>query len=193
MLIGLAVAPLLYRDGLAGGVDAVLFYLIAYGSMTVGAFAVLAYLSTADRRVEHIEDLAGLSQSHPGVALMMGVFLLSLIGMPLTAGFAGKLLLFMGAMLPSPSAYPRMFRILALIGMLNAAVGACYYLRVLAVMYLRNPIKPLTPARSFAGLIVIVMCALLTLCLGIYPKPVAQWTMQAIGSSEPAGMVSRQP
>lgn len=191
MLMGLAVTPILFSEGLPGGVDAVLFYLMAYGAMTVGAFAVLAHLSTPDRPVEHVDDLAGLSRSHPVVAMLMGLFLLSLIGVPLTAGFSGKLLLFMGAMLPTPQSYPMMFRILALIGMLNAAIGAWYYLRILAIIYLRSPIKPLAAARAPAGWIALGICGLITLALGIYPKPFSQWTMQARGASATSPVASR--
>src|SRR5205807_5431397 len=112
MLIGMAVSPYLRLSwigssaegpGSSGGLDAVLFYLVAYGAMTIGAFAVLSYLSTPQRPVETVDDLAGLSTSHPGVALVMMLFLFSLIGMPLTAGFIGKFLLFMGALAVDPS------------------------------------------------------------------------------------------
>lgn len=191
MLVGLAVTPILFNDDLPGGVDAVLFYLIAYGAMTVGAFAILIHLSTRERPIEHIEDLAGLSRSHPVLALLMGLFLLSLIGIPLTGGFVGKLLLFMGAMMPNPQSYPMMFRILALIGMLNAAIGAWYYLRILAIVYLRNPIKPLPPARAATGWIAIVLCGVVTLVLGIYPRPFSTWTMQAKGSTAVSSVASQ--
>src|SRR5436305_10078155 len=80
-----------------GGMDAILVYLVAYGMMTIGAFAVILFLSTPERQVESIDDLAGLGQSHPISAASMAVFMFSLIGLPLTAGFAGKLLLFVGA------------------------------------------------------------------------------------------------
>jgi len=73
--------------GVEGGVETMLFYLVAYGAMTVGAFAVLAYLSTPQRPVETLDDLAGLSRSHPGVALLMLLFLFSLIGISLDGGF----------------------------------------------------------------------------------------------------------
>jgi NADH-quinone oxidoreductase subunit N len=104
MLIGLAVAPSLFDPQrptptpTSGGVEAVLFYLIAYSAMTLGPFGVIAYLSTKERPVETIDDLAGVSVSHPAVALLMALFMFSLIGIPLTAGFAGKMLLFMGAL-----------------------------------------------------------------------------------------------
>jgi NADH:ubiquinone oxidoreductase subunit 2 (subunit N) len=99
MLIGLATAPeLAHQSAAIGGGEAVVFYLVSYGAMTVGAFAVLAYLSTPHAPIETVDDLAGVSRSHPGVALMMALFLFSLIGMPLTAGFFGKFFLFLGAL-----------------------------------------------------------------------------------------------
>jgi NADH-quinone oxidoreductase subunit N len=170
MLIGLAVAPDLRGAELVGGIDALLFYLIAYGAMTIGAFAVLEYLSTPQKPVETIDDLAGLSKTNPMIALVMGLFLFSLIGMPLTAGFAGKLMLFFGALsVPPPVDFPWLFRILAVVAALNAAVGGWYYLRILAVMYLRPSVKPLTPARSQPVLAALTVCAVLTLGLGVYP------------------------
>ena len=122
--------------------EAVLFYLVAYGAMTVGAFAVLAYLSTPERPVDMEDDLVGLSRSHPGVALLMAMFLFSLIGIPWTAGFWGKLFLFLGAM-GAGGEQSSCSGWLAFIGAINAAIGAWYYLRILAKMYLHNPIKPL--------------------------------------------------
>jgi len=193
MLIGMAAAPDLLRArlggaggggvGSSGGLDAVLFYLVAYGAMTIGAFAVLSYLSTLERPVDNVDDLAGLSQSRPGVALVMGLFLFSLIGIPLTAGFMGKFLLFFGAMTLQPSGenpHPWLFRILAVIGVVNAAVGAWYYLRILAVMYLRNPIKPLEGKRSVPGLATLWLCAAATLVFGFYPDALLQFTRAAV-------------
>jgi NADH-quinone oxidoreductase subunit N len=167
MLIGFAVAPDLRSEHIAGGIDATLFYLVAYSAMTVGAFTVLVCLSRSGREVENMEDLAGLSSSHPGIALLMAIFLFSLIGIPLTAGFAGKLLLFLGALAaPAPREHAYLFKTLAVIGVLNAAVGAWYYLRILAMMYLRNPVKPIEKVRSSPALAALVLCAAVTLIFG---------------------------
>src|SRR5205085_699998 len=176
MLIGLAVAPyLIGRSPSSGlstvGTDAVLFYLVSYGAMTIGAFAVLEYLSTPDRPVETVDDLAGLSKSHPGVALLMALFLFSLIGLPATAGFIGKFLLFLGAFsVPyTPGSetglgeQAKLFRILVLIGALNAAVGGWYYLRIIAVMYLRTPLQPLAKPSVSPRLVAVCVCAAVTL------------------------------
>jgi NADH-quinone oxidoreductase subunit N len=190
MLIGLAVAPDLHGEGTAGGIDAVFFYLVAYGAMTIGAFAVLVYLSTSRRPVDMIDDLAGLSSSHPGVALFMALFLFSLIGIPLTAGFAGKFILFFGAIAAPPAPnHPWLFRILALIGVINAAIGAWYYLRIVAVMYLRNPIKPLEKTRSWPGLATLWICAVVTLVLGFYPRSLLDVSRQA---AQPVAVPAQQ-
>lgn len=181
MLMGVIVASSFAgTDGSSqltvGGIDAVLFYLVAYGAMTVGAFAVILYLSTPDRPVESIDDLAGLGETHPITAASMGVFMLSLIGMPLTAGFAGKLLLFVGAF-TAPSDSPAMrnlYQMLAVVAAINAAVGAYYYLRVIGVMYLRTPLRPKTDSRAGLTAFAVVLLAAFTLAFGIYPEPLAK-------------------
>jgi NADH-quinone oxidoreductase subunit N len=180
LLVGLVVVRFLPagynpepKDGqlVVGGVDAVLFYLVAYGAMTVGAFAVLTFLSTPQRPVETIDDLAGLGRSHPGVALTLTLFLFSLIGIPVTAGFWGKFLLFWGAISVEPAGTdPLWFRVLALIMAVNAAIGAWYYLKLAAVMYLRSPLRPLERVRSWPGLAALALCVIITLGAGLYPK-----------------------
>ena len=80
------------------GTTSLIFYLVAYGAMTIGAFAVLSYLDDAGRPVEDHRRPGRAGHSRPGVALIMAIFLFSLIGIPLTAGFAGKFLIFFGAM-----------------------------------------------------------------------------------------------
>jgi NADH-quinone oxidoreductase subunit N len=189
MLIALAAAPYLREAGAAGpdGVEAVLFYLVAYGAMTVGAFAVLSYLSTAQRPIETMDDLAGLSQSHPGIALFMTLFLFSLIGIPLTAGFTGKFLIFFGAMgVPSHAGdHATLFRVLALLGVINAAIGAWYYLRIVAVMYLRTALRPLENRRTWPGLATLWLCALLT--LGLSFPPGADWLLGAARKASGVG------
>ena len=139
---------------------------------------MLSYLNQASQRVETVDDLAGLSSSHPGVALAMALFLFSLIGIPLTAGFTGKFLIFFGAMAVPPGDPAVLFRVLALLGMINAAIGGWYYLRVVAIMYLRQPLKPLENRRSVPGLITSCTCAGLTLGLSIPPG--ATWLLQAV-------------
>jgi NADH-quinone oxidoreductase subunit N len=181
-----------------------LFYLIAYGAMTVGAFAILQYLDTPERRVENVDDLAGLGQTHPGAALLMVLFLFSLIGIPWTAGFTGKFMLFWGALgLSGPEQIAglsdavrqqlheqvRLYRVLAVIGVLNAAVGGWYYLRIASVMYLREAIEPLPKPRPGPVRACIALCAVCTLVLGIYPAPLAK----AIRAAVPHRAVEGRP
>jgi NADH-quinone oxidoreductase subunit N len=170
MLIGLVVARFQHAGEYSGSVDAILFYLVAYGAMTIGAFAVIGYLSTPQRPLETVDDLAGLARSHPLVTVLMTVFLFSLIGIPATAGFAGKLFLFFGALgVPSEAMSPLWFRLLAVIGAVNAAIGAWYYLRIIAVMYLRNPLRPPARVVAWPGLAALALCAVVTLAAGVYP------------------------
>ena len=179
MLIGLVVAsslPEAKGAPLTGGVEALLVYLAAYGAMTVGAFAVVLYLSTPERPVDAIDDLAGAGQSHPLSAGAMAVFLLSLIGLPLTAGFAGKLMLFVGAF-TAPSDTPTMrnlYVLLAVIAAVNSAIAAVYYLRGLGVMYLRTPLRPAPRPRAVPTFMAVVALAGFTLVFGVWPEPLVK-------------------
>jgi NADH-quinone oxidoreductase subunit N len=183
MLMGVVIASSLpnARAPDVGGIDAVLVYLVAYGMMTVGAFAVILFLSTPEHQVESIDDLAGLSQSHPISAGAMAVFMFSLIGLPLTAGFAGKLLLFVGA-LDAPTDTPAMrdlYRWMAVFAAVNAAIGAYYYLRVVGVMFFRTPIRPPARTRAIPTFLAAVTLAGGTLFFGFYPEPIAKAARKA--------------
>jgi NADH-quinone oxidoreductase subunit N len=184
MLVALAVAPYLRGNQPSiepDAVEAVLYYLVAYGAMTIGAFAVLAYLDSAEKPVETVDDLAGLSRSHPLVALAMTVFLFSLIGIPLTAGFTAKFLVFFGAVAVPSADHWMQSRLLPILAAINAAIGGWYYLRIVAVMYLRNPLRPLVGRRTVPGLITVVLCVVLT--VGLSVPPGAQWLLQASRSA----------
>jgi NADH-quinone oxidoreductase subunit N len=157
------------------GVDGLLVYLAAYGLMTIGAFAVLAYLGHGGDSVETVDDLAGLGRTNPAAAALLGLFLLSMIGLPLTAGFTGKFLVFVGAFdQPADSPMRTMSRILVAVAALNAAIGAVYYLRAASVMFLRTPLKPLSAARGYPAFAAALVCALGTVALGVYPKPLVE-------------------
>lgn len=178
MMMGLATAPFIETAG-ESGLPAVLFYLIAYAAMTIGAFTVLQAIATAERRVATIDELAGLSGTHPKEAAALAVFLLSMIGLPLTAGFVGKFLLFTGALSTQIMARDRLFLWLAIIAAVNAAIGAYYYLRVIGTMYLRTAIKPLPGRLTLPNALALIGCVGLTIWLGCYPKPVVEFARQA--------------
>src|SRR5262245_19487491 len=184
MLMGIVVAssvPDAKTPPDVGVIEAILVYLVAYGMMTIGAFAVILFLSTPERQIESIDDLAGLGQSHPISAGAMAVFMFSLIGLPLTIGFAGKLLLFVGA-LDAPTDTPAMrdlYRWMVVFAVVNAAIGAYYYLRVVGVMFLRTPIRPPARAGAVPTFLATVALAGGTLFFGIYPEPIAKAARKA--------------
>ena len=177
MLIGLAVAVAM-PGGLAdfNGLASLLFYLSVYAIATIGTFAALLYLGRDDAQIDSVDELAGLGSTRPLVAAAMAVFLFSLAGIPPLAGFWGKLGLFLGALGVEQNAltgeYLRpWFLTLAVIGVLNAAVAAAYYLRIVAVMYFRTPLA-VPKAQGGAGpWCVVVVCAVLTLGVGLMPRP----------------------
>ncbi len=182
LMIGVAVAFRngdLANHGLPGvtpgelGSEAVLFYLVSYALMTLGAFAVIIALSTRERPVETVDDLAGLARSHPVLALAMTICLFSLAGIPPLAGFIGKFNLFVAAFAASNGEDARMYQSLALIGVLNSAIGAYYYLKIVVAIYLREPVgAPLKPLLTWPHSIAIGTCASLTLVLGCWSAPI---------------------
>lgn len=157
------------------GITALFFYLVVYAAMTLGTFAIINHLSTAEREVATVDDLAGLGRSHPALAAAMAVFLFSLTGLPPTAGFWAKLNIFFAAWGTEQALY----RYLALIMAVNAAVGAWYYLRVIGVMYLRDAVRPLPSVKHRAGLGVIGVCTALVLVGFVLPAPLLSWAHQA--------------
>jgi NADH-quinone oxidoreductase subunit N len=149
------------------GTAAAMFYLAAYVFMNVGAFAIVSYFSRKGERFVNVEDFAGLGRRQPVTAALFAIFLLSFIGVPLTGGFFAKFYVFKAA-LDANLVW------LTVLGLLNSAVAAFYYLRLLVVMYMQEPgeatkdLPPLplgTKAAMWAS-------AALTLLLGIFPSVV---------------------
>jgi NADH-quinone oxidoreductase subunit N len=147
------------------GIAAVMFYLAAYAFMQVGAFAVISYFSRQGERYVNVDDLAGLGWRQPVIAALFTVLLLSFIGVPLTAGFFGKFYIFKAA-LDAHMVW------LAVLGLLNSAVAAYYYLRILVVMYFREPGEASdSVAAPTAGIQIALWGSVIgTLVLGIYPS-----------------------
>jgi len=147
------------------GIQAVMFYLAAYALMNIGAFAVVTHFSRQGEQYVNIEDFAGLGWKQPMTAGLFAIFLLSLIGIPLTGGFFGKFYIFQAA-LDAHLVW------LAVLGLLNSTVGAYYYLRILVVMYMQDPSEATTtvPPLSPGVLATLWATALGTLLLGIKPS-----------------------
>ena len=147
------------------GTAAAMFYLAAYALMQVGAFAVVTYFVRQGERYTSVDDLAGLGYKQPMVAAMLTIFLLSLIGVPLTGGFFGKFYIFKAA-LDSNLVW------LTIIGLLNSAVAAYYYLRIIVVMYMHESGEAAATAPPLSPALGVAMwgSAIGTFVLGIFPS-----------------------
>jgi NADH-quinone oxidoreductase subunit N len=148
------------------GGAAVLFYLVGYAAVNLGGFGAIAALAKGGREPLSIDDFAGLAQRRPALAAALTVFLVSLTGVPVSAGFVGKFYLF-GAAVGAGHVG------LAVLGVLMSVVSAYYYLGVVVAMYMREPAgadewAPVGKAATLA----LAVAALVTLGLGVYPGPV---------------------
>jgi len=155
------------------GIPAAMFYTAAYAAMNVGAFAVVSHFAGAGERYVTLEDYAGLGRSSPILAATLTIFLLSLIGIPITGGFFAKFYVFSAALQANLIG-------LTVIGLLNSAVGAYYYLRLIVSMYMREareevPVSPV-PAGVAAALTISVIA---TIYLGVLPGRVLEYARSA--------------
>jgi NADH-quinone oxidoreductase subunit N len=154
------------------GLTAAIFYTAAYAAMNVGAFAVVSHFASTGERYVTIDDYSGLGRRAPLLAFTLTIFMLSLIGIPLTGGFFAKYYVF-NAALQSNLIW------LTIIGVVNSAVAAYYYLRLIVVMYMREPIieakpEPVSPAMGTA----LILAALATIYLGVVPGNVVNYANQ---------------
>jgi NADH-quinone oxidoreductase subunit N len=139
------------------------YYLCAYALMNLGAFAALILLNRREEGSYRFEDLRGMGFAHPLLGITLSIFMLSLTGVPPTAGFFGKLYVFSAAI--------EQGRItLAVVGLLNSAVGAYYYLRVITLLYMARPESETAIAQPAAYRFALVVSALLILVIGIFPE-----------------------
>jgi len=155
------------------GVSAALFYLLAYSLMNLGAFAIVTILGRRGDKFVHLSDYAGLASRRPVIAALLSVFLLSLAGVPGTAGFAGKFFIFRAA-LESRLIW------LAVIGVATTVVSFYYYLYVIVQMYMREPEDEFADVTMPASVkLALVVSVAGTLYLGILPASVLEWTSSA--------------
>ena len=158
----------------AGGAS-VLFYLLTYSVSTAGAFGALILCGSRGAESVTFEDLAGIGRRHPAAALAFSLFLLSLAGIPPTAGFFGKWFIFKSAMDGG-------FTLLTIIAFMNSVIGAYYYLRVMVFMYMREPAAgaPVAvPMKSGYVAAALLLSAILVLILGIVPSQSLDITVKA--------------
>jgi len=156
-------------DEVANAYAAVLFYLATYSLVSVGAFTVVSELGGQGERYLTFDDYAGLGTRHPFAAAALALFLLSFLGLPITAGFFGKLYIFTAA-LKSKLLW------LAIMMAVNSILGSYYYLRLIIAMYMRD-YKGSVPLDAFRGLsptagMVVAVAAIITLYLGLAPNHV---------------------
>ncbi len=155
------------------GIPAAMFYTASYAAMNVGAFAVVSHLAGAGERFVTLDDYAGLGRRSPLLAATLTIFLLSLIGIPMTGGFFAKFYVFSAALQANLVG-------LTIIGVLNSAVGAYYYLRIIVMMYMREareevPATPVPPALGAA----LAISVAATLYLGLLPGRILEYASRS--------------
>src|SRR5579863_9799398 len=157
-LIGLAAAT-------PAGIQGILVYMAIYLFMNLGTWAVILCMRQKGQMLEGIADLSGLGRTQPGLALALGIFMFALAGIPPTAGFFGKLYIFLAAI-------DAHLVLLAVIGVVTSVVGAFYYLRIVKVMYFDEPLitfdRPLAPEVKA----VLLVTAFLTMFFILLPDPI---------------------
>jgi len=164
-----------------GAISAVIFYLLTYAVMNLGAFAVVQLIARSDDRRTEVEDYNGIGFKSPWLAFSLSIMLLSLLGMPLTAGFIGKVVVFRAAL-------DEGYYLLVVIGVLNTAISAYYYLRLIVVMFFRERTTswaaPRVPVSVGVALAVTILGVLY---LGLFPNRV----INALQTKPPATVSTR--
>jgi NADH-quinone oxidoreductase subunit N len=171
--------------GTPRGISAMLIYLLVNAFMQMGAFAVIVMMRRKDAVGDELKDLSGLAFRQPVAAFAMLLFMLSLGGIPPTAGFMGKLWLF-GA------AIDQEYYWLAVIGVLNSAISLYYYIRVVVFMYLKKETTGSEPTLTPALTLTIAVAIVATLYFGVYPRQLfefAEASARTLGASAVASSV----
>jgi len=154
---------------------AVLFYLLSYALVKLGAFTIVSQLGGFGEKNLSLDDYAGLSQRQPFVAAMLSIYLLSLLGLPVTAGFFGKFYIFKAAVNSHLIS-------LAVLMAINSVIGAYYYLRVIVVMYMREPSSEAAavgPVPFPIGVNAVLLITFVgTILFGLYPNPVINFILR---------------
>lgn len=167
LLVGMLAAD-------SAGTGSVLFYLVAYGLTTIGAFAVVTLVRDAGGEATHLSQWAGLGRKSPLVAATFALFLLSLAGIPLTAGFIGKLTVFAAGFAGGQA-------VLVVVALVASAIAAFFYVRVIVLMFFSDPPPggATVSVPSAATAAVIAVAAAATVLLGVLPGPVLEAAQQA--------------
>ncbi len=180
---GYLLSALVAAPGLPGQAgEAMLFYLVGYAAVNLGAFGVIAALSREGREPLSYRDLAGLAQRRPALAATLAVYMVSLTGIPATAGFVGKFYVFNAAVAAH-------WVTLAIVGVLMSVVSAYYYLGVVVSMYMRDPAGEDDWAKVSAGpAFALAFTVGITLLLGVWPAPVLDLARKAAHAALGSGL-----
>ena len=154
------------------GTFSLMLYMLIYVFMNMGAFGVVIQLRKNGLESDDIEDFAGLAKRNRLTAFIMLVFMFALAGFPPTAGFIGKFYIFMGAVEAN-------LAWLAVLGVVGSAISAYFYLKVIMVMYMKEPNENTTLSTDKPAIIALTITAIAVIFLGIYPAPVIEFTNQA--------------
>jgi NADH-quinone oxidoreductase subunit N len=163
------------------GREAATFYVVAYVATTLAAFGIVTVLSPADRDADDLGDFRGLFWRRPALALAFTAAMLSLAGMPLTAGFLAKFLVLTASV--GDALWP-----LALALVVGSAIGIFYYLRVIVALYGEAPAEARWPALHLAGALALGAAVLVIVWLGVYPSPLLRLIAAAV--SPPADLLA---
>jgi NADH-quinone oxidoreductase subunit N len=175
MLVGVLAGPLAGEDAFGSfgdGASGVLFYVVIYGIANLGAFAVLGLLRVRGQPAETLRDVAGLLRRQPGLALLLVLAMFTLMSLPPTPGFWGKLGLFGSAVAAAqlgPAEVRGWMIGLVIVGVLNSALAAAYYLRVIAAVLLYESDQSAHAATREAPHMGALLCGFLTLIFMFYP------------------------
>ena len=155
------------------GISAAIFYAASYAAMNVGAFAVVSHIGSTGERYVSLEDYAGLGRRSPMIAAILTIFLLSLIGIPITGGFFAKFYVFSAALQSNLVG-------LTIIGVINSAIAAYYYLRVIVYMYMRDervdePVARIPASLGFG----LAISLITTIYLGVLPGRVLEYALRS--------------
>jgi NADH-quinone oxidoreductase subunit N len=153
-------------------------YLLVYAFMSLGAFGVVVAMRRRDLIGDEIDDMAGLMYKSPVAAVLMMIFLLSLAGIPPTAGFLGKYFIFLSLIETEHYA-------LAVVAVLYVAVALYYYFRIVAVMFTREPIDRELPTLAPGVRLALGVTLAMTLFIGLYPEPFVQIVGNSVTSLMP--------
>ncbi len=146
----------------------VLFYLFSYTLMNLGAFGVLYILDGTERRAQTLEDYRGLGYKYPFLSFLMALFMVAMAGLPPTAGFIGKFYVFSAAIKEG-------YLLLAALGVLTSVIGAYYYLRVIYMLYMKDPVRTVEAGPIAApAMLALIFAALGVMYLGVLPEGLAK-------------------